>query len=44
MFGAARRSATGAECVGPGTAGSFARGRFAAVERNSDHLADELAI
>jgi hypothetical protein len=44
VIGAARCTATGANRIGPSGAGSFAGGRFAAVERDGDHLADELSI
>jgi hypothetical protein len=41
---AACRSATGAKRIRPGTAGCVSDGRFAAVERNGDHFADESSV
>jgi len=44
MIAAPGRPATGADGVGAGAARAFAGGCFATVERDSDHLADELSV
>ncbi len=41
---ATRGAAAGAECVGPRAASGIRSERFAAVECDGDHLADELSV
>jgi hypothetical protein len=44
MIRTPRCPATGAERIRPSTASGVGNGRFAAVERDGDHLTDELSV